>query len=229
MKNRIILLLSVIVCLSVLPAVFCQETAAQQNNAEQEYINKVRSYMYSQNADTSADNHSADTKKRKTNVDVWAYIRIIVVLALMVGAIYAIFLVMKKFLKVKEDTGDGVQLLTSRTLGPGKQVQVVFVHGRYLILGVTNDNINLLGEITDPKEIEHIELYANEQAAESGQTFGQMISSMYNRLFGKKTADDKKFDYEKDEMDFIRRQKEKLGRTDDDAADTDMEVGDENE
>ena len=58
--------------------------------------------MHSQNADTSADNHSADTKKRKTNVDVWAYIRIIVVLALMVGAIYAIFLVMKKFLKVKE-------------------------------------------------------------------------------------------------------------------------------
>ena len=193
---------------------YAQEQIAQQNSAEQEYFNKVRSVMHDQ-PDNSSDNaNNKSGKPRRSSVDVWAYIRIIVVLALMIGVIYAIFLVMKKFLKVKEDTGDGVQLLTSRTLGPGKQVQVVFVHGRYLILGVTNDNINLLGEITDPKEIEHIELYANEQAAQSGQTFGEIITNMYKRLFGKKTAEDKSFDYETDEGDFLRKQQEKLKSND---------------
>ena len=170
--------------------------------------------MHDQQDNSSDNTNNKNGKLRRSSVDVGAYIRIIVVLALMIGAIYLIFYFMKKFLKVKEDTGDGVQLLTSRTLGPGKQVQVVFVHGRYLILGVTNDNINLLGEITDPKEIEHIELYANEQAAESGQTFSEIIAGMYKRLFGKKTAEDKKFDYETDEVDFLREQQEKLKSND---------------
>lgn len=227
MKHRFILLLSVIMCLSVQVCVFCQDDV--QHNAEQEYLNKVRSSMHSGGADASADNaHSADTGRRRTNAGVWSYLRIIIILALMVAAIYAVFRVMKKLLKVKEDTGDGVQLLTSRTLGPGRQVQVVFVHGKYLILGVTNDNINLLGEITDPKEIEHIELYANEQASESGQTFAQIITGMYSRLFGKKTAEKKSFDYEKDEMDFIRRQKQKLAQTDDASQREDTEADDEN-
>ena len=213
MKQSRILIIFIMLCLSVVGG-YAQEQAAQQNSAEQEYFNKVRSVMHDQ-PDNSSDNaNNKNGKPRRSSVDVWAYIRIIVVLALMIGVIYAIFLVMKKFLKVKEDTGDGVQLLTSRTLGPGKQVQVVFVHGRYLILGVTNDNINLLGEITDPKEIEHIELYANEQAAQSGQTFGEIITNMYKRLFGKKIAEDKSFDYETDEGDFLREQQEKLKSND---------------
>ena len=214
MKQSRILIIFIMLCLSVVGG-YAQEQTAQQSNAEQEYIGKVRAAMHNQRGDTSADNaNNANGKIRRTSVDVGAYIRIIVVLALMIGAIYTIFRVMKKFLKVKEDTGDGVQLLTSRTLGPGKQVQVVFVHGRYLILGVTNDNINLLGEITDPKEIEHIELYANEQAAESGQTFGEIITNMYKRVFGKKTAENKSFDYETDEVDFLREQQEKLKSND---------------
>lgn len=216
MKRSKILIIFITLYIAAV-GVYAQEQAAQQNNTEQEYFNKVRSYMHSQGGDTSADNNSANAQKHRASVDVWAYLRIILVLALMIGAIYAIFRVMKKFLKVKEDTGDGVQLLTSRTLGPGKQVQVVFVHGRYLILGVTNENINLLGEITDPKEIEHIELYANEQAAESGQTFSEIIVGMYKRLFGKKTAEEKSFDYETDEVDFIRQQQEKLKSDETDA------------
>ena len=214
MKQSRILIIFIMLCLSLVGG-YAQEQTAQQSNDEQEYIGKVRAAMHNQRGDTSADNaNNPNGKIRRTSVDVGAYIRIIVVLALMIGAIYAIFRVMKKFLKVKEDTGDGVQLLTSRTLGPGKQVQVVFVHGRYLILGVTNDNINLLGEITDPKEIEHIELYANEQAAESGQTFGEIITNMYKRVFGKKTAENKSFDYETDEVDFLREQQEKLKSND---------------
>jgi len=41
-------------------------------------------------------------------------------------------------------------------LGPNRGVSVAEIAGKYLILGVTEHNINLLQEITDPEQIENL-------------------------------------------------------------------------
>lgn len=46
------------------------------------------------------------------------------------------------------------KVVLSLPLGPNRGVSVVEVAGKYLVLGVTDHNINLLQEITDPAQIE---------------------------------------------------------------------------
>lgn len=42
-------------------------------------------------------------------------------------------------------------------LGPNRGVYVVEIAGKYLVLGVTDHNINLLQEITDPEQVEKLQ------------------------------------------------------------------------
>ena len=125
MKQSRILIIFIVLCLTVVGG-YAQEQTAAQNNTEQEYFNKVRSSMHTQDTDNSADKkNTANNKKNKASIDVWAYIRIIIVLALLIAAIYAIFRVMKKFLQIRNFIGICVpnmsrwrSWLTRRTANP---------------------------------------------------------------------------------------------------------------
>jgi flagellar protein FliO/FliZ len=48
------------------------------------------------------------------------------------------------------------KVVVSLPLGASRGVYVVEVAGRFLVLGVTDHNVNLLAEITDPAEIERL-------------------------------------------------------------------------
>ncbi|HOJ63111.1 MAG TPA: flagellar biosynthetic protein FliO [Spirochaetota bacterium] len=154
-------------------------------------------------------NLSSDKDNKKIKIDYFAYIRIILVLAVVLGIIYGLFIFLKKSLKIKDDTSEGATVIVSHSLGPGKWVQVVFVGGKYLILGITNENINLLGEITDPKEIERYEIYLNQRKSEDGHSFRDIISDFF-----KKKSPKKEFDYESDSIDFLKKQRERLNNND---------------
>lgn len=149
---------------------------------------------------------------KKIRVDYFAYIRIIVVLGIVIAIIYGIFLFLKKSLKIKEDTGEGATVIMSQSLGPGKWIQIVFVGGKYLILGITNENINLLCEVTDQKEIERYEIFLNQRKSEEGHTFKDIIGDFLKSRFNKKV--EKEFDYENDSIDFLKKQKERLDKID---------------
>lgn len=48
------------------------------------------------------------------------------------------------------------KVVVSLPLGASRGVYVVEVAGRFLVLGVTDNNVNLLAEITDPAEVERL-------------------------------------------------------------------------
>lgn len=149
---------------------------------------------------------------KKIKVDYFAYIRIIIVLGIVIAIIYVVFLFLKKSLKIKDDTSEGATIIMSHSLGPGKWIQVVFVGGKYLILGITNENINLLGEITDQKEIERYEIFLNQKKSEEGHTFKDIIKDFFKSKFNKKI--EKEFDYENDSIEFLKKQRERLDKID---------------
>ena len=207
MKNlKIFLLVAIVLSLS-LQAGYSQE---QQQNSDAQLMQQIRQSLQT-GGDNSAD-QSNNNNNRRTNrikIDYWAYIRIIIVLALVIAAIYAIFRFMKKFLKIKDDVGEDAQIITSQTLGPNRWLQVVYIHGKYLILGVTNENINLISEITDPKEIERLDIYSNQQEVNKGSSFQELFNNLKNSIFGKKDKKDD-FNYETDEVDFLKNQNKRF-------------------
>ena len=73
----------------------------------------------------------------------------------------------------------GGRLLVSLPLGPKSSAAVVEIAGRTFLLGVTESNVSMLAEITDPREIESLE---RESALLPQQAEGTMFTSQLGAL-----------------------------------------------
>lgn len=179
-----------------------------------DYFKKVKSVM--QSDDTLAGQNEEETQEKKNgrvkfSIGYLSYIKIIVVLGLVILIIYGISLILKRALRLKGDNSNDAAVLTTQALGPGKWIQVVYAGGKFMVLGVTNENINLLTEITDPKEIERYEILINERQVNAGKNFIDIFSGFIKDTLRLKT-DKKKFDYEMDTLDFLKDQKNRLNK-----------------
>ena len=80
-------------------------------------------------------------------------------LAVVLGVMFLLFFGFKKYVLKNTMFGGGeklVNVLGSGFLGPKKNIVLVEVAGEVLVLGMSQDNISLLTNITDPEKIEEI-------------------------------------------------------------------------
>ena len=84
-------------------------------------------------------------------------------------------------------SASGGRILENLPLGPNRSVCTVEMAGRVFLLGVTDHNINLLGEITDKDLIEHLHAQSMNQGDMFSQEFGT-LSNLVRKipLFKKK-------------------------------------------
>lgn len=194
-------------------SVFADETSDKSSNknvfSEEGYFKEVKNSMGVKTKEN--EKKTENEQKVKIKINYLSYLKIIIVLALVIGVIYLIFHFLKKALKIKNNAGENAYVITSQSLGPGKWIQVVLVHGKYLILGVTNDNINLISEISDPKEIERLDIYSSQKKADEGGNFVDVISDFFKRALNKK-SEKETFDYEKDSIDYLKEQRERIDK-----------------
>ena len=71
-------------------------------------------------------------------------------------------------------SASGGRVLENLPLGPNRSVCIVEMAGRVFLLGVTEHNINLLGEVTDKDLIEHL----HAQSINSGDMFSQEFGTL---------------------------------------------------
>ena len=97
-------------------------------------------------------------------------------------AVFAVVLIMAYFaakfiggrFNAARFSASGGRILENLPLGPNRSVCTVEMAGRVFLLGVTDHNINLLGEITDKNLIEHL----HAQAVDSGDMFSQEFGTL---------------------------------------------------
>jgi flagellar biosynthetic protein FliO len=80
-------------------------------------------------------------------------------LALVLGVMFLVFYVFKKFVLKNGLMGGNTQtikVLGTGVIAPKKSVSLVEVAGEILVLGISNDNISLLSKIEDEEKIEEI-------------------------------------------------------------------------
>lgn len=115
---------------------------------------------------------------RPTGVSWWSTLAYLISLF----AVFAIVLVMAYFaarfiggrFNAARISASGGRILENLPLGPNRSVCTVEMGGRVFLLGVTDHNINLLGEITDKDLIEHL----HEQSLNTGDLFSQEFGTL---------------------------------------------------
>lgn len=87
----------------------------------------------------------------------WILLKILFILAILVGAGYFLILQMQKSKSAKYPVKGFMKVLSSLSLSATQSVQIVEVGGRTLVLGVADGSVSLLTEVTNPEEKSQIQ------------------------------------------------------------------------
>lgn len=141
---------------------FSQDSAAQSNNESNQISTTVNSSFenntnYFSDTDTAADS-AATANGYKAPSTAGMIIKMLVVLALIITALYAILRFLKKRNNNVQSDDDFMRRVSSLNFAPGKSVEIVTLVDRCFMLGVTDSNINLIAEITDKEMISAMNL-----------------------------------------------------------------------
>ncbi len=133
----------------------------------------------SQTGDENLPVQAQNPKNIKAPSATGYFVRMILVLIIVVAAIYAFFwFVKKKGLNVK-DTDDYLRRVAYLNLSPTKTVEIVTILDRGYLIGVTEDNITLLGEIDDKELINAMNVNADKkQNLKKPVNFKELLDSL---------------------------------------------------
>ncbi|NLC93434.1 MAG: FliO/MopB family protein [Treponema sp.] len=137
----------------------------QQSNDIVETNNSVQKIDESQIVfnDTSNNENQTTTENKKQNSTVWIFVRMIIALVIVVACIYGVLWFIKKRTNVIKDEDDFLRKVAFINLSPGKSVEIVTLIDKGYILGVTDNNISLLGEIDDKELVEALNLNSDKK------------------------------------------------------------------
>lgn len=115
-------------------------------------------------------------------------IKMIVVLALVVAALYGIMRFFKKKNNAVQSDDDFMRRVSSLNFAPGKSVEIVTLVDRCFMLGVTDSNINLIAEITDKEMISALNLnFDKKQNTKKPMNFSDVLEMFMPKSSNKKS------------------------------------------
>lgn len=109
------------------------------------------------------------------------FLRMVVVLALVLGLIYVVYRILKKAAGPKIAESQAVRILASSSLGPGKTLHVVALGSKGYLVGATDSSINLVAPIDDKEYLDALILEAESKPPQkpgAGREFGAVLSSL---------------------------------------------------
>ncbi len=135
------------------------------------------------------------------------FLRMIVVLALVLAAIYGVYRLMKKVAKPKTADSSAIKVLASASLGAGKALHVVALGSKAFLVGATDTTVNLVSELDDKEFLDALALEAAMSPTSKpgeGRDFGSILMGL---LAGKKASKAKR---QRGEGDFLAGQRDRL-------------------
>lgn len=112
------------------------------------------------------------------------FIRMIVVLIIVVVLIYGVFWFIKKKTNVVKSEDDFLRRAAYINIAPGKTIEVITLIDKAYLIGVTEDNITLLGEVEDKELIQAMNLNADKKLnTKKALNFEEVLG-----MFTKKTS-----------------------------------------
>ena len=91
---------------------------------------------------------------------IWFFVRTILVLAVVLGLVWAFFLFLKKVSGTTTSSDPYLKKVASLSLSPGKFVYVITLNSKAYLIGVADNSVNLISEIDDKELIDAMNLHA---------------------------------------------------------------------
>ena len=147
---------AVIVFMAAVFALFPQ-TAADNTTA-----NTVTEESIILSDDTAADTQ-AQVQPYKGTSTIAMFVRMIVMLIIVVALIYGVFWFLKKKTNVVKTDDEYLRRAAYINIAPGKTVELITLLEKAYLIGATEDNITMLGEIHDDELIKAMNLTADKK------------------------------------------------------------------
>lgn len=123
---------------------------------------------------------------------LWQFARTLVTLAFLLGIFYAIFRLYKFKKELPAQNFRAITSLYEYPLGTNQRLQIIEIAGRLMILGVSDNSVQLISEITDKYTIDRIKLDCAEDNAQPRTDFltelSRAIRVNLKQRFSRKTG-----------------------------------------
>ncbi|MFW5770304.1 MAG: FliO/MopB family protein [Spirochaetota bacterium] len=157
----------------------------------------------------------------------WLIFKTILILGTLVAGFYFFFQYVTKKAGIQTVGQNVVQVLSIVPVGQNKFLQVVDMAGKILVLGVSDNNINLITEIHEKDEIDRIRLLSSRSAPPAAGGFQEFVTNQVGRVFDRVRGTGKDaqsqygrdHDFEKDSMQYLNSHRSRLRKLNGDETD----------
>ncbi len=139
-------------------------------------------------------------------VSTWDFVRMVLILAAVVGAIYLFFFLLRRGATPARAESGLIRVLGQRSLTGSRGLYLVEVGTSVFLVGAADAQVSLVAEITDKESLDAVRL-AVAQSPERTQvrrTFATLLGSLFSSAGRGLTPHDS--------LSFLRRQKDRLKR-----------------
>ncbi|MGI5057742.1 FliO/MopB family protein [Treponema pectinovorum] len=178
MKNKKLLAFCAILSFFV----FFNQKFYSQNTESQKSENSLQSSSAAFDISTDpsqiqlTDSSPANPASQKEPSTIWLFVRMIFALAIVAAFAYGIFYFMKRNVKNANDNDPFLRKVSQITLSPGKSVQVITLQESAYLIGVSDQNINLIGKIDDKELVNAMNLYADKnERVKKPKSFSEIL------------------------------------------------------
>ncbi|MDD5790317.1 MAG: flagellar biosynthetic protein FliO [Spirochaetia bacterium] len=152
---------------------------SQNKDSFQENISKNQSFSIDTDPSQIQLNLPETVQTEKSSgalSTVWIFVKMIFALAVVIGISWGIFHFLKKSIKSENDSDPFLRKVSQLTLSPGKSVQVITLQDNAFLIGVSDEQINLIGKIEDKELVNAMNLYADTNSkVEKPRSFREIL------------------------------------------------------
>jgi flagellar protein FliO/FliZ len=127
--------------------------------------------------DQTADGEAEDVQGGPL-VSSWDFLRMVLILAAVVGVIYLIFWLLKRGMRRQLPQNDLIRLLGTRNLSGNRSLHLVEMGKQVFLVGSAEGSISLISEIRDRETLDSIALERSQMENRATQGFAHFFQSI---------------------------------------------------
>jgi flagellar biosynthetic protein FliO len=112
------------------------------------------------------------------------FLRMILVLALVLGAIYLVMRLLRRAGRPKAQEDSSLRILASTSVGAGRALHVVSLGASAYLIGATDSSVSLIDKIDDKEFIDALTLRAATEAGAPKGDFAAVLGSLIGKAKG---------------------------------------------
>jgi len=209
-KNFLAHILCLICVFSFLQINAFAQTAARSDTAPTAQTAQSTDETAIQLDQTATAAASSGTKPANSS-SVWILVRIILALALVCFAIYAIVHFLKKSTGINIGNDPYLKSVASLSLSPNKSIQVITLGQKGYLVGITEQSINMIAEVTDAELVDAMNLQADKKNPVPAGSFQALLGNFFPAM--KKEASRDEITPTSAGTGFLQAQRERLQRS----------------